>query len=214
MKARHVGRSMINLFSIFIFSSYIFTCNYKSKTLFSFHFLFSSFEKSWWMKIEKKPKPLEIWQVDLCMMIVINNNWFCRLWEKFLMLLVFYSAWVCPFEFGFLEKSKGALSITDNIVNGFFAIDIVLTFFIAYLDKSSYLFIDNPKLIAKRYAKSWLIFDIISTIPSEVVHSLLPPSLQTYGYFNILRLWRLHKASAMFARYSNNVCTYFAAWLI
>ncbi|XP_061356258.1 potassium channel AKT1-like [Gastrolobium bilobum] len=134
--------------------------------------------------------------------IISPSNHRYKLWERFLVILVFYTAWVCPFEFGFLlEKSKGALLIVmDNVVNVIFAIDIVLTFFVAYLDKSSYLLIDNPKLIALRYAKSWLILDVMSTIPYEVVCIVLPSYLQTYGYFNILRLWRLRRVSAMFAR--------------
>uniref|UniRef100_A0A7N0V356 Potassium channel n=1 Tax=Kalanchoe fedtschenkoi TaxID=63787 RepID=A0A7N0V356_KALFE len=123
-----------------------------------------------------------------------------RLWDNFLVLLVFYTAWVCPFEFGFLHKPVRALSIADNVVNAFFAVDIVLTFFVAYLDKTSYLLIDDHKKIALRYMKTWLAFDIIATFPSELVRSTLPPPLQTYGYFNILRLWRLRRVSAMFAR--------------
>ena len=117
------------------------------------------------------------------------------------MFLVFYTAWVCPFEFGFLQEPKSPYAIIDNFVNGFFAIDIVLTFFVAYLDKSSYLLIDDPRLIAKRYAKTWLSFDVISSIPSEAARSVLPRPLKTYGYFNILRLWRIRRVSAMFARY-------------
>lgn len=107
-----------------------------------------------------------------------------------------------PFEFGFLDRSKGGLAITDNIVNAFFAIDIVLTFFVAYLEKTSYLLIDDPRLIAKRYAKTWLILDFISTIPSETVRFVLPKAIETYGYLNMLRLWRVRRVSAMFARYS------------
>ncbi|RDY12654.1 Potassium channel AKT1, partial [Mucuna pruriens] len=132
--------------------------------------------------------------------VISPNNHRYRLWNKFLVILVFYTAWMCPFEFGFLERSKGAMSIIDNVVNGFFAIDIVLTFFVAYLDKSTYLLIDDHKLIALRYAKSWMIFDVIATIPYEVIRIIMPPSLQIYSYFNILRLWRLHRVSAMFAR--------------
>ncbi|XP_027333130.1 potassium channel AKT1-like [Abrus precatorius] len=132
--------------------------------------------------------------------IISPNNHNYRLWDKFLVILVFYTGWVCPFEFGFLDKSKGPLIITDNVVNGLFAIDIVLTFFVAYLDKSTYLLIDDHKLIALRYIKSWLVFDVIASIPYEVVHIVLPPSLQIYGYFSILRLWRLRRVSAMFAR--------------
>ncbi|XP_057960180.1 potassium channel AKT1-like [Malania oleifera] len=123
-----------------------------------------------------------------------------RCWDTFLVFLVFYTAWVSPFEFGFLDQPKGPLSIADNIVNGFFAIDIILTFFVAYLDKASYLLIDDPKQIAGKYAKSWLAFDVISTIPSEIARKCLPEPLQAYGYFNMLRLWRLRRVSSIFAR--------------
>ncbi|KAM1022720.1 hypothetical protein ACFX2I_043615 [Malus domestica] len=132
--------------------------------------------------------------------IISPFNYYYKLWQSFLILLVFYTAWVCPFEFGFLDRAKGLIAIADNVVNALFAIDIVLTFFVAYLDKTTYLLIDKHKLIALRYAKTWLAFDIISTIPSELAQRVLPPPLETYGYFNILRLWRLRRVSAMISR--------------
>lgn len=73
-----------------------------------------------------------------------------RFWEMWLVLLVIYSAWICPFEFAFLTYKKDALFIVDHIVNGFFAIDIILTFFVAYLDSHTYLLVDDPKKIAIR----------------------------------------------------------------
>ncbi|KAE9594597.1 putative Ion transport domain-containing protein [Lupinus albus] len=73
-----------------------------------------------------------------------------RAWEMLLVVLVIYSAWICPFEFAFLPYKPDTLFIIDNIVNGFFAIDILLTFFVAYLDTHSYLLIDDPKKIAIR----------------------------------------------------------------
>ncbi|XP_031096572.1 potassium channel AKT1-like isoform X1 [Ipomoea triloba] len=123
-----------------------------------------------------------------------------RVWETFLVVLVIYTAWVSPFEFGFLKKPEGPLSIADNVVNGFFAIDIVLTFFVAYLDRTTYLLIDSPKQIAWRYASTWLAFDVISTIPSELARKISPKPLRSYGLFNMLRLWRLRRVSALFAR--------------
>lgn len=95
---------------------------------------------------------------------------------------------------------QGLLSVIDNVVNGFFAVDIVLTFFIAYLDKTSYLLVDEPKKIAWKYVTTWFAFDVISTIPYEVVKSILPSPLEPYGIFNMLRLWRLRRVSCMFAR--------------
>ncbi|CAA0814270.1 Potassium channel AKT1 [Striga hermonthica] len=121
-----------------------------------------------------------------------------RAWETFLVILVVYTAWVSPFEFGFLEKPQGPLSIMDNVVNGFFAIDIILTFFVAYLEKSTYLLVDDPKKIAWKYTTSWLAFDIISIIPSELARKI--STFRFYGLFNMLRLWRLRRVSALFSR--------------
>ncbi|GER47432.1 potassium channel, partial [Striga asiatica] len=120
-------------------------------------------------------------------------------WQNFLVILVIYTAWVSPFEFGFLDKPAAPLSITDNVVNGFFFIDIVLTFFVAYLDRTSYLLVDSRKLIARKYATTWLLFDVISTVPSELARKISPKSLQAYGLFNMLRLWRLRRVGALFA---------------
>lgn len=70
----------------------------------------------------------------------------------------------------------------------------------AFLDKTSYLLVDEPKKIAWRYVTSWFVFDVISTIPYEVVKSILPSPLNQYGTFNMLRLWRLRRVSNMFSR--------------
>ncbi|CAL1414517.1 unnamed protein product [Linum trigynum] len=123
-----------------------------------------------------------------------------RIWETFLIVLVIYTAWVSPFEFGFLRKPEGPLSITDNIVNGFFAVDIILTFFVAYLDKSTYLLVDNRRQIAWKYARTWLALDVISIIPSELAWKLSPKPFRSYGLFNMLRLWRLRRVSSLFSR--------------
>lgn len=69
----------------------------------------------------------------------------------FLIVLVIYSAWISPFEFAFLAYKQDVLFIVDHIVNCFFGVDIVLTFFVAYLDSDSYLLIDDHKKIAIRY---------------------------------------------------------------
>ncbi|KAL8498140.1 hypothetical protein ACS0TY_021463 [Phlomoides rotata] len=123
-----------------------------------------------------------------------------RTWQIFLIFLVIYTAWVSPFELGFLDKPTGPLPVADNVVNGFFAIDIILTFFVAYLDKKTYLLVDDRKKIAWRYTFSWLAFDVISTIPSELARKISPKPLRSYGLFNMLRLWRLRRVGALFAK--------------
>ncbi|PNY10751.1 potassium channel AKT1-like protein [Trifolium pratense] len=139
-------------------------------------------------------------RTDLPRRIISPYNRTYQQWCRFLMIWVFYTAWVCPFEFGFLRTSKGRLTYVDSIVNALFFIDIVLTFFVAYLDETTFLLVGDQKKIAKRYLKCWFFFDLASIIPYEMFRKDLPTTVQTYGYFNILRLWRLHRAGAMFSR--------------
>ncbi|CAL5384302.1 unnamed protein product [Camellia sinensis] len=73
-----------------------------------------------------------------------------RWWLTFLVVLVVYSAWSSPFELAFKKMATGSLLPIDLAVAAFFAVDIVLTFFVAYLDKSTYLLVDNHKNIALR----------------------------------------------------------------
>ncbi|XWS19834.1 hypothetical protein CRYUN_Cryun31cG0050700 [Craigia yunnanensis] len=130
-----------------------------------------------------------------------------RAWEMWLVVLVIYSAWICPFEFAFLTYKKDALFIVDNIVNGFFAVDIILTFFVAYLDNQSYLLIDDPKKIAIRYISTWFAFDVCSTAPFQSLSLMFTDHGSELGLrlLNMLRLWRLRRVSSLFARLEKDI---------
>jgi len=68
-----------------------------------------------------------------------------------MVILVAYSAWVYPFEVTFMHSSPNRkLYIVDNIVDLFFAVDIVLTFFVAYVDGTTHLLVRDSKKIAVR----------------------------------------------------------------
>ncbi|CAK9327570.1 unnamed protein product [Citrullus colocynthis] len=130
-----------------------------------------------------------------------------RAWEMWLVVLVIYSAWICPFEFAFLPYKQNALFIIDHFVNAFFAIDIILTFFVAYLDSQSYLLIDHPKKIALRYLSTWFIFDVCSTAPLQSISFLFTNQSGEVGFklLNMLRLWRLRRVSSLFARLEKDI---------
>ncbi|KAJ4824150.1 RAC-beta serine/threonine-protein kinase [Turnera subulata] len=82
----------------------------------------------------------------------MNSKYRC--WEAFMVLLVAYSLWVYPFEVAFLNSSPNKrLYIADNIVDLFFAIDIALTFFVAYIDSRTQLLVRDRKKIAIRLEK-------------------------------------------------------------
>ncbi|XP_045800436.1 potassium channel KAT1-like isoform X2 [Trifolium pratense] len=146
-------------------------------------------------------------EIELRRYIISPFNPKYRTWETWLIVLVIYSAWIYPFQFAFLTYKIDTLFIIDNIVNGFFAIDIVMTFFVAYLDDHSYLLVGEPKKIAVRYLCTWFIFDVCSTAPFQSISSLFTHNSSEIGFkiLNMLRLWRIRRVSSLFARLEKNI---------
>lgn len=65
--------------------------------------------------------------------------------------LVIYSAWASILELTFEKAANGVLLFIDMVVDFFFAIDIILTFFVAYFDTSNFVLVDDHMKIALRY---------------------------------------------------------------
>ncbi|XP_009616640.1 potassium channel KAT3 isoform X1 [Nicotiana tomentosiformis] len=130
-----------------------------------------------------------------------------RAWEMFLLILVIYTAWITPFEFAFLKYKIDGFVIFDNIVNCLFAIDIFLTFFMAYLHPESYILVDDPKKIAIRYLSTWFMFDVCSTVPFHAFLFIDHKKSDGVGFklLSMLRLWRLRRVSALFARLEKDI---------
>ncbi|AES73751.1 putative potassium channel, voltage-dependent, EAG/ELK/ERG [Medicago truncatula] len=133
-----------------------------------------------------------------------------RLWQTFLVVLVVYSAWASPFELAFREMSIGSMLIADLVVDAFFAFDIILTFFVAYLDKSTYFLVDDHKKIAIRYVKHLFFpMDLASTLPFQQIYQLIAGKShdrgEVFGFLNMLRLWRLRRVSELFSRLEKDI---------
>ncbi|KAL9288910.1 Potassium channel KAT3 [Arabidopsis thaliana] len=136
--------------------------------------------------------------------IVLHFDRRYRLWELFLVILVGYSAWASLFELAFEKAAEGALLTIDLVVDFFFAVDIILTFFVSYLDNTTYLNVTDHKLIAKRYLKSVaFVMDVASTLPIQFIYKTITGDVgrgQAFGFLNLLRLWRLRRVAELFKR--------------
>ncbi|XP_047095077.1 potassium channel AKT2-like isoform X2 [Lolium rigidum] len=132
-----------------------------------------------------------------------------RCWETFMVILVAYSAWVYPFEVAFMDASpKGGLEVADMVVDIFFAIDIVLTFFVAYIDSSTQLLVRDRKRITRRYLKTFFILDVASTIPFQGLAYLATGKVRegwVYTVLGVFRLWRLRKVKQFFTRLEKDI---------
>ncbi|KAF8114960.1 hypothetical protein N665_0030s0009 [Sinapis alba] len=147
---------------------------------------------------------------------IISSGWIIspmdsrhRWWESFMVLLVAYSSWVYPFEVAFLSSSpKRSLCIADNIVDFFFAVDIVLTFFVAYIDRRTQLLVREPKQIAVRYLSTWFLMDVASTIPFNAIGFLITGTCKlnlTCNLLGLLRFWRLRRVIHLFTRLEKDI---------
>lgn len=148
-------------------------------------------------------------QMNLRKYIISPYDTIYRCWSTFLIILVVYCAWINPFELGFIDELKpGALFIADTVIDIFFAIDIIVTFFVAYVDDKTQQIEDNPKYIAVRYISTWLIFDITSTVPFQAFSYIFTGKIGSglsYNLLNLLRLWRLRRVKALFTRLEKDI---------
>ncbi|XP_006654434.1 potassium channel AKT2 isoform X1 [Oryza brachyantha] len=132
-----------------------------------------------------------------------------RCWDTFMVVLVAYSAWVYPFEVAFMNASpKGGLEVADIVVDLFFAVDIVLTFFVAYIDSTTQLLVRDRRRITMRYLSTFFIMDVASTIPFEGLAYLVTGEVRespVFSLLGILRLWRLRKVKQFFTRLEKDI---------
>ncbi|KAE8690628.1 hypothetical protein F3Y22_tig00110893pilonHSYRG00131 [Hibiscus syriacus] len=132
-----------------------------------------------------------------------------RCWETFMVVLVFYSAWVYPSEIAFFASAlPTALYVCDNVVDSFFAVDIVLAFFAAYIDSTTHLLVCDHKKIAKRYLSTWFNMDLASTIPFDSIgHLFNAKSILgiPYSCLSLLRFWRLRRVNEFFTRLEKDI---------
>lgn len=138
--------------------------------------------------------------------IILPYNSHYRHWENFLVFLVIFTAWMSPFELGFVRVHLVPYIVTDLVVDCFFVVDIFLTFFVAYVDKRTYLLITKRSQIAARYLKTGFAADVASTLPIQVI-ALSRKSGQgiIYSLLNLLRLWRLRRVSRFFTRLEKDI---------
>ncbi|KAM0903690.1 hypothetical protein ACQ4PT_018469 [Festuca glaucescens] len=130
-----------------------------------------------------------------------------RYWQMFLVVLVAYTAWSSPFELALVRAASRAHLVADLAVDAFFCADIVVSFFVAYRDTSTDLLVDDRSKIAARYlTRPGFVMDVASTIPLQIIYQLMGGKRNgPCGFLILLRLWRLRRASKLFARLEKDI---------
>ena len=120
------------------------------------------------VKVQKKAKKVKqkrSWTID-------PTNVYKVTWDIFMGVVTLYSVVEIPFRMAFIRlPSKQtwiefpALFVLNTFVDFLFFVDIILTCFTAYSRHDDDILVTNWKRILKRYARTWLIPDVVSTFP-------------------------------------------------
>ena len=101
------------------------------------------------------------------------------IWDAFVLLGCLFTAVVVPFEVGFLVLTDDVLWRMHRAVDGLFALDVVLAFFVAYrepMERGGRL-VRSRAAITRRYLGGAFSVDALACIPWEPLVLLLASSL-------------------------------------
>ena len=142
-------------------------------------------------------------QLDKWIRVVDPNSMFTLRWDSFVLGLLMYAAIVTPFSIAYLSKvgvdndgriefhNLGGLLFffVDKFVDLLFFADILITFNTGYFDWRRGIWVTNRKTIARKYASQWLIVDIISLPPYDLLG--ISTFLKNMRLLKVLRVARV-----------------------
>jgi len=90
-----------------------------------------------------------------------------ELWDIWIVIVLFVSLVITPMRITFGPTIEiPSWKICDEIMNILFLIDIIVLFNCAHYD-DEFVIVENRKIIARDYLKSWFLIDFISIVPFE-----------------------------------------------
>lgn len=131
-------------------------------------------------------------------------------WDLLIGVLIIYSVLFIPVQIGFSWYEDGGLPIFENIVDALFFADIIFCFRLAYYSDEDDAIVTVLSSIAKKYANSWLLIDICSSLPFDTILSTVFGNARSFSSIQLLkvvRLTRLLKLARLLklSKYTNDI---------
>jgi hypothetical protein len=93
---------------------------------------------------------------------------FKRYWDIIIILCTLYTLIAAPYMLAFVDDEPYLLIILECIIDIIFILDIMVQFFIPYINKEEEV-VKNLKAIAKNYILSWFIIDLLASVPGSTI---------------------------------------------
>uniref|UniRef100_A0A7S3GKG5 Cyclic nucleotide-binding domain-containing protein n=1 Tax=Palpitomonas bilix TaxID=652834 RepID=A0A7S3GKG5_9EUKA len=122
---------------------------------------------------------------------------FMGVWDPVMVVLLAYTACITPFQLAFLADTSHLshpMFWIDRVIDVLFAVDMVINFRLGYVNEEG-MVETTPRKVAKRYARSWFLIDLVSILPLDIVLDLfnVDTSSQVARVPKLLRILRLFK---------------------
>jgi len=159
--------------------------------------------------------PLRLGRFIAPKLLISPSSTFRSYWDAVSVCLVLFMAAVLPYRICFALEWSLTFSIIDFMSDLYFLFDLVLNFFTCYMNRDGEL-IASYKLIAYHYARSWLLPDLIASIPFDwfmygLSFSTPEYDAQTYQIargveaLRLLRLLRVARLYRFLERYEDRL---------
>ncbi len=117
------------------------------------------------------------------------DNRYKESWDIFIIVLVLLAAIEIPLRIALGYPLGRLLLIADIIISFFLLVDIVLQFFTsAHINGQV---VTDKSRVRRNYLKTWFSFDVLGTIPFDLIISIVLPGSHSLGFFLALRWVRL-----------------------
>jgi hypothetical protein len=115
-------------------------------------------------------------------------------WDVLVLGCVVYVAFVMPYRLAFnLPDSQQPWKALNQVTNGAFAIDILLTFFSEVHNDEDNTTISNLREIALIYLKGWFWFDLITVVPLDWALTRFQRFSHLQSTVRVFRIARIYK---------------------
>jgi hypothetical protein len=119
--------------------------------------------------------------------IILESSRFRLRWDFLVLVLIFVSCFLIPFQVGFVHEVRPLGSILIYLVDLFFLADIFINFRTTYRRQGSEVL--DPDLIRRHYRRGMLPVDLLAAIPFDIL--VLPWASTSLGGVSIVLLVRL-----------------------
>ena len=116
-------------------------------------------------------------------------------WDVFMLVLLLYVAVTVPLLTFFDDIEHTDVHICfDVVVDLLFIMDILLNFRTGYMDAAKILVLDK-KLVRRRYLHGWFVFDLVSSIPVQILTLMDRGAFEDLIVLKLIRLLKLGRLS-------------------